>query len=369
MKIDLKNKLHLFIIIIASVISLMALMIVLSPSTPQLAEKDTDHDGVKDTDDNCPTVLNADQSDVDTDGIGDACDNCTDSDGDGYGNPGFQVNECPDDNCPYIQNFNQTDADEDTIGDACDDCPNDPLNDVDDDSFCADVDNCIDVFNPEQRDADADGIGDACEVPPSTNFTFTPINPNSRVSTQFWDNTTLGGGVLRYWQWSFGDNTSSNEQHPKHQYLSSGVFTVQLNVTDINNKTSTATRNVTVNNPPDQPRIIGWSSGKTLNEYRYTFNATDSDGDQIYYYIDWGDNTNELSLGPYNSGFEISRNHSWVTEGSYIIKVMVRDDGNAESAYALFPVRISKNIVILYPGFAEYFKQSHQILFFTILFT
>jgi hypothetical protein len=35
-------------------------------------EEDSDHDGVQDSTDNCPTVPNPDQSDADGDGIGDA---------------------------------------------------------------------------------------------------------------------------------------------------------------------------------------------------------------------------------------------------------------------------------------------------------
>ncbi len=37
---------------------------------------DTDGDGVADSQDNCPTIPNADQADTDGDGIGDACDDC-----------------------------------------------------------------------------------------------------------------------------------------------------------------------------------------------------------------------------------------------------------------------------------------------------
>src|SRR4029077_3242738 len=35
---------------------------------------DLDGDGVKDLNDNCPTVANADQKDSDSDGVGDACE-------------------------------------------------------------------------------------------------------------------------------------------------------------------------------------------------------------------------------------------------------------------------------------------------------
>ncbi len=65
---------------------------------------DTDHDGVGDVLDNCPTKANADQADVDTDGLGDSCDNC-----------------------PEVSNANQQDQDADEFGDACDSADNNPL--------------------------------------------------------------------------------------------------------------------------------------------------------------------------------------------------------------------------------------------------
>lgn len=61
---------------------------------------DTDGDGVHDGSDNCPSLSNPGQEDADGDGTGDACDACTDSDGDGFGNPGFSANTCPQDGCP-----------------------------------------------------------------------------------------------------------------------------------------------------------------------------------------------------------------------------------------------------------------------------
>jgi hypothetical protein len=86
------------------------------PTTP-LA--DADGDGVCQDSDLCPGVADPGQEDADGDGRGDLCDPCTDSDGDGFGNPGMSGNVCPADNCPGTPNPSQADADGDGIGDAC----------------------------------------------------------------------------------------------------------------------------------------------------------------------------------------------------------------------------------------------------------
>lgn len=47
---------------------------------------------------------------------------CTDTDGDGFGDPGHPENDCADDNCPTVYNPAQEDYDLDGIGDSCDPC-------------------------------------------------------------------------------------------------------------------------------------------------------------------------------------------------------------------------------------------------------
>ncbi len=54
-------------------------------------------------------------------------------------------------------------SDFDGVLDLCDPCPLDPVDDIDGDGLCADVDNAPFVANPVQADGDADGIGDVAD--------------------------------------------------------------------------------------------------------------------------------------------------------------------------------------------------------------
>jgi cysteine-rich repeat protein len=85
-----------------------------------VCDSDRDGDEINNIVDNCPNNYNPGQEDLDGDGLGDVCDVCTDTDDDGFGNPGFLENTCADDNCPLDFNPGQEDGDGDGVGDTCD---------------------------------------------------------------------------------------------------------------------------------------------------------------------------------------------------------------------------------------------------------
>jgi PKD repeat protein len=78
------------------------------PATYNPGQEDIDGDSVGDICDTCPEMADPDQADADGDGAGDLCDECTDTDGDGYGDPGFVANTCGEDNCPHAFNPDQS---------------------------------------------------------------------------------------------------------------------------------------------------------------------------------------------------------------------------------------------------------------------
>ena len=98
---------------------------------------------------------------------------------------------------------------------------------------------------------------------------------------------------------------------------------------------------ITPNNPPSDPTIDGPTSGSAGESLSYTFFSTDSEEDDIFYYVDWGDGTFEDWFGPYSSGEILTKSHSWSDPGTYTIKIKARDGHGAESGWSSFDVEIT----------------------------
>jgi len=119
------------------------------------------------------------------------------------------------------------------------------------------------------------------------------------------------------------------------------------------------------NNPPEKPEIQGPTNGKTGESYDYTFVATEPDGTDLWYFIDWGDETNTGWLGPYESGEIITKSHIWSEEGNFIIKAKAKDPYDAEGPWGELTVTIPRNKAIfdsLFLRFLERFPLLEKML-------
>jgi predicted secreted protein len=95
--------------------------------------------------------------------------------------------------------------------------------------------------------------------------------------------------------------------------------------------------------PPTIPDIRGSTKGAPKIEYTYTFVSEDPNGDDIYYYIEWGDGDHSGWIGPYNSGKMIRINHTWSNKGEYTIKAKAKDIFDLESKWGTLKVEMPKN--------------------------
>ncbi len=89
------------------------------------------------------------------------------------------------------------------------------------------------------------------------------------------------------------------------------------------------------NTPPEKPeKPSGQTQVNTNIEYTYSSRTNDAEGNQIYYWFDWGDGDNSGWIGPYNSNATAIAKYTWTSKGTYQIKVKAKDTSNAESDWS-----------------------------------
>jgi len=90
-----------------------------------------------------------------------------------------------------------------------------------------------------------------------------------------------------------------------------------------------------ISQPPLTPKPPnGEISGKIQVEYSYSMNTEDPDGDDIFYLLDWGDDTESEWIGPYESGDICITTHVWEKQGSYQLRVRAKDEHGIQSNWS-----------------------------------
>ncbi len=119
------------------------------------------------------------------------------------------------------------------------------------------------------------------------------------------------------------------------------------------------------NNPPEIPTFNGPTNGKVRKEQAYTVSTVDPENNDVYFYIDWGDQTNTGWIGPYSSNKEVIANHSWSEKGNYTIKAKAKDIHDAETDWTTLEVTMPKNKTPI-SSFLTTFFENHPFLFLLI---
>ena len=121
------------------------------------------------------------------------------------------------------------------------------------------------------------------------------------------------------------------------------------------------------NDPPNTPEIYGPTTFEIGVEYVFYFVTTDPNGDNVSYYIDWDDGTNDL-FGPIISGEEIATTHAFYEKRDYLIEAKAIDHPyGAESDWGYLLLRWkSKNRIInntIFMNFLEQFPILNRLLY------
>ncbi len=151
--------------------------------------------------------------------------------------------------------------------------------------------------------------------PPVPEFSYTEENGLVKFTNTSNDSD---GDELSY-VWDFGDNTTSTQVSPEHQYAKSGAYTVKLTAND---GAATVTKehsvNVSIIDPVVNHKPVAmFSYSAAQNVVTFTDGSTDADGDQLSYVWDFGDGQSSTAKNP---------QHTYEAKNaSYTVKLTVND--------------------------------------------
>jgi hypothetical protein len=185
-----------------------------------------------------------------------------------------------------------------------------------------------------------------------------PVGPTHGVRyTDYYysTSTTDPNNDQLYYLFNWGDGTSSDWLGPypsgqvtsaSHQWSAIGNYSVKVKARDINAATSDWSEpllvSIVLNDPPNTPTMTGPTQGAPDTTYLFKIQTTDPNGDDVFYYIDWGDNTTSGWIGPHASGVQATITHSWSQQGTWTIKFKAKDVLGDESDWGTMAIPIQQ---------------------------
>jgi len=178
------------------------------------------------------------------------------------------------------------------------------------------------------------------EVGMGYEYTFTTYDPEG---DDVYIKIDWGYGSLTNW---LGPIESGEPLNVSHIWIYDGIYYIRAKSKDFwgESRWSDLYRVMIGDIPPFPPTISGQMYGNTCEELTYEFVAYDVQGQDLYYYVDWGDGNNTSWLGPYESNQTITRSHSWSENGTYEIRAKAKDINGHESDWSdPYHIQIGEN--------------------------
>jgi hypothetical protein len=178
---------------------------------------------------------------------------------------------------------------------------------------------------------------------PGFNFAVSTVETGASTPAVYMSGSTVScayvkGGNL-YYKVSTGTATQMNDVNGKVIAAKGAVDIGKLGIVFQDNRDGKSHIYIAAiaASEPDAPTITG-PSGDAKTAYDYKVVTTDPQGDQVSYYIDWGDSTNTGWIGPFASGAEQTQSHTFSAKGNYTIKAKAKDVAGHESDWGTLTV-------------------------------
>jgi PKD repeat protein len=152
---------------------------------------------------------------------------------------------------------------------------------------------------------------------PTVAFTGTPTSGTAPLTVQF---TSTCSDTTSY-LWTFGDGTTSTQQHPSHTYATPGTYTVTLTGTNLYGSTvTTRTDYLTVTHVPP---VAAFSASPLTGHAPVPVTFTDaSTGTPTAWAWTFGDGTTSTLRNP---------THIYRVAGTYTVTLTVTNDGGSDA--------------------------------------
>jgi hypothetical protein len=164
-----------------------------------------------------------------------------------------------------------------------------------------------------------------------TDYIHLTIHHNGSIwgsdHNSFWD---YGYDALFYFEWKETPYYHTSGDTMAHINATYAVKNIRLILATLAQLSEAGT----LSNPPGKPVLTGPTTGVINEVYTYSAVATDPDGENVYYYFEWGDGTNSGWLGPYSSGQQIPAQKSWSAPSTYTVHVKAKDINQVPSEWS-----------------------------------
>ena len=170
------------------------------------------------------------------------------------------------------------------------------------------------------------GKEQSANIPPTANFTYSPLNPTDLDYIQFNDTSIDPDGTIVEWYWEFGDGKNSTEQNTTYQYTDDGTYLVNLTVWDdydVSNRTQKA---IVVSNVPPVADANGPYYGYVNELIQFNGSGSyDPDAGGLVS-INKGIVRYEWNFGDGHNGSGMKPTYRYTHDGTYCVTLTVWDD-------------------------------------------